>query len=118
VSTNAVTTPDQVRFIVNNVNAQNNLCGGNPFNCVISRNIYRAQNRNNLNLGLEKSVKLTERFNTQFRADMFNVFNRQFLGTPGLDINGSNLAAGGTFMNYFNNGGTRRFVQLMARISF
>ena len=29
-----------------------------------------------------KNTRLTERFNLQFRADMFNVFNRTGLGDP------------------------------------
>jgi hypothetical protein len=118
VSTGAVTTPAQVALIVNNQLADLNLCSGNPFNCTLSRNTYRAQNRNNLNLGLEKAVKLNERFSLQMRADMFNVFNRQFFGTPGLDINTSNLAAGGTLGTYLKNGGTNRSMVLLARISF
>lgn len=118
VSTGAATTPAQVALVVNNALADATLCGGNPFACTLSRNTYRAQNRNNLNLGLEKSVKLNERFNLQLRADMFNVFNRQFFGTPGLDINTSNLAAGGTLGTYLKNGGTNRSMILLARISF
>jgi hypothetical protein len=32
--------------------------------------------------GIVKNTRLTERFNLQFRADMFNVFNRTGLGDP------------------------------------
>lgn len=131
ISTKAITTPDQVRFIVNNAAADAALCAGSPFNCVIGRNVYRAQNRNNLNLGLQKTVKLTERFNLNLRADMFNVFNRQFFGTPGLNINSNNIngvsvnsstlavsPSSSTFGTYLRNGGTNRSMVLLARISF
>jgi outer membrane receptor protein involved in Fe transport len=118
VSTGAVTTPSAVRFIVNNAMADANLCGGNPYACTISRNTYRAQNRNNLNMSLQKSSNVTERVKLQLRADMFNVFNRQFLGSPGLDVNTANEANGGTFGTANLNTGSRRFIQLLLRVSF
>ncbi|MCU1307982.1 MAG: TonB-dependent receptor plug [Acidobacteriaceae bacterium] len=118
VSTGLVTTPSAVRFIVNNSFADTNLCGGNPFACSISRDIYRGQPRNNVDLSLQKSTKLTETVNLHLRADMFNVFNNQFLGTPGLDINDGNFANNGDFGTTAFNGGTRRSMQLLVRISF
>jgi outer membrane receptor protein involved in Fe transport len=118
VSTGAVTTPSAVRFIVNNSFADTNLCAGNPFACTISRNTFHAQNRNNLNMSLQKTSNISERVKLQLRADMFNVFNRQFLGTPGLDINNKNEANGGSFGTANLNAGTRRFIQLLLRVSF
>ena len=118
-------SPTDVHFIVNNTFAINALCGGDPFACSISRNVYRAQPRNQLDLAVSKSFKLTERVGLQLRADLFNALNYQFLGTPGLNVNNRNIngvntagAAPGTFGETWANGGSQRFMILNAHVNF
>jgi hypothetical protein len=123
-------TPSQVHFIVNNTNAVNALCGGNPFACDVSRNVYRAMPRNQVDLSLAKSIKLHERVNLQLRMDALNVFNYQYLGVSGLNANNKNIngiglnaqnnviSTPGTFGETWNNGGTNRSLILNAHISF
>jgi hypothetical protein len=118
VSTGLPTTPDQVRFIVNNSFADAALCGGDPFKCTIGRNTYRAQPRNQLDLSLSKTLKFTERVALDLRGDVFNVTNYMYLGVPGLNINTPNLANKGTFGTTAFNTGTRRSAVLSAHVSF
>lgn len=123
--------PADVHFIVNNTNAINALCGGNPFACSVSRNVYRAMPRNQLDLAVSKSFKLNERFSVQVRADVFNALNYQYLGVPGLNSNNRNLkgissnsaqtaavASPGTFGETWGNTGTNRSMTLNAHITF
>jgi hypothetical protein len=81
-----------VHFIVNNVFAVNNLCGGDPFACTIGRNVTRTQPRNQVDLSIQKNFKLYERMSLTLRADALNAFNHQFYGAPGLNINNKNAA--------------------------
>jgi len=84
--------PRDVHFIVNNTFAVNALCGGNPFACAVGRNVTRTQPRNQVDLSLQKSIRLTERVNLTLRGDAFNAFNYQFVGVPGLNVNNKNAA--------------------------
>ena len=84
--------PSDVHFIVNNVFAVNNLCGGDPFACTIGRNVTRTQPRNQVDLSIQKNFKLYERMSLTLRADALNAFNHQFYGAPGLNINNKNAA--------------------------
>jgi hypothetical protein len=127
VSTGQPTTPNDVRFIVNNSFADAALCGGNPFACTVSRNIFKSQNFNQVDLTMKKSIKLTERVTTELRADLFNALNYMFYtpGTPGLNANSRNLtgvangvAAPSSFGNSQFNNSTRRSLQLGAHIVF
>ena len=85
-------TPSDVHFIVNNALAVNALCGGDPFACTVGRNVTRTQPRNQLDVSLEKTLRLTERVGLTLRGDALNVFNHQFVGAPGLNINNKNAA--------------------------
>jgi len=118
VSTGAFTTPDQVRFVVNNAFADNALCGGDPFKCAIRRNTYRAQPRNQIDLAIAKSINVTERVHLQLRGDGFNVFNYSYRGVPGLNINTPNLSAQNTFGNVAYNTGTRRSFVVSGHVTF
>jgi len=87
--------PTDVHFIVNNTFAVNALCGGDPFACAVGRNVTRAQNRNQVDLSLQKSLRLTERMNLTLRGDVLNAFNYQFMGpggVPGLNVNNRNAS--------------------------
>jgi outer membrane receptor protein involved in Fe transport len=128
VGTSACPTisPSAVRFIVNSNTAANVLCAGQPFACTVSRNIYRAMSRNQLDLSVMKTFKLTERVGLQLRADAFNVNNYMFLGIPGLNTNSRNIkgiTTGGapapsSFANTAFNTSNNRFMQLEAHITF
>jgi len=120
-----VIQPSDVHFIVNNTFAINALCGGNPYACAVSRNIYRTMPRNQLDLAVAKNFRLREGISMQLRADAFNVLNYQFLGVPGLNVNNRNIngvntagAAPGTFGETWANTGTNRFMTLNAHINF
>ncbi|HJZ63683.1 MAG TPA: carboxypeptidase regulatory-like domain-containing protein [Candidatus Acidoferrum sp.] len=83
-------TPTDVHFIVNNTFAINALCGGDPFACAVNRNVTRTQPRNQVDLSVQKAFRLTERMSLSLRGDAVNVFNYQFYGAPGLNINNKN----------------------------
>jgi hypothetical protein len=118
--------PGDVHFIVNNTFAVNALCGGNPFACAVGRNVTRTQPRNQVDLSLQKSIRLTERVNLTLRGDAFNAFNYQFVGVPGLNVNNKNAAgvgAGGapapnTFGETWANTGVFRSILISGHITF
>ncbi len=118
-------SPSDVHFIVNNTFAVNALCGGNPFACAVSRNAYRAMARNQLDLAVSKSFKLTEQIGLQLRIDALNALNYQYLGVPGLNVNSRNMGgvgatsvAPGTFGETALNAGTNRSLVLNAHVTF
>jgi hypothetical protein len=132
-------SPTDVHFIVNNTFAVNALCGGNPFACAVSRNVTRTQPRNQVDLSLAKSFRLTERISLALRGDALNVFNYQFYGVPGLNVNNRNASglvcptpvsattctgpsvgvpAPNTFGETFANNGNNRSILISGRISF
>jgi carboxypeptidase family protein len=121
-----VISPSDVHFIVNNTFAINNLCGGNPFDCTVGRNVTRTQPRNQVDLSLQKEFKLYERMSLTLRGDAFNVFNHPFFGAPGLNINNKNAAGVGsggapapnTFGEVWANNGTFRSIVVSAHITF
>jgi len=55
-----------------------NSCGGGG--------ILRGQQRWNLDLGLSKDTKITERFGIQFYAQAFNLFNHMQWGDPSMNL--------------------------------
>ena len=118
--------PGDVHFIVNNTFAVNALCGGNPFACAVGRNVTRTQPRNQVDLSLQKSIRLTERVNLTLRGDAFNAFNYQFVGVPGLNVNNKNAAgvgAGGapapnTFGETWANNGVFRSILISGHVTF
>jgi Carboxypeptidase regulatory-like domain/TonB dependent receptor len=118
--------PSSVHFIVNNTSAINALCGGNPFACTVGRNVTRTEPRNQVDLSIQKSFKLYERMSLTLRGDAFNLFNYQFLGAPGLNINTKNafgVGPGGapapnTFGATWGNTGTFRSILVSAHITF
>jgi len=76
------------------------------------------------NFGIVKRTRITERYNLEFRADMFDVFNRQRLGDPDTSL-GDGLP---NFVNGVNTGGTfslitgpqdgPRVIQFAMRLTF
>lgn len=100
----------------------------NPF-AGVPRNNLRGDSFNNLDLTVEKKVRITERVNMQLHVAAYDVLNRAYYGTPGADLdslNGSfltNLYAGGSSGSlagggaYFSGAGNRN-VQLGAKVIF
>ena len=74
----------------------------------------RGPRHSNEDFGIIKNTHLTERTSLQFRADMFNVFNRVGLGNPDTD-----LADGpGTFGVIFDPAHDGRIIQVALRLNF
>src|SRR6266511_529280 len=90
--------PNDVRYILNGPGAARLF--GNPFGNV-PRNSQRGARLNQANFGIFKNTKFKERFNLQFRAEMFNVFNHpnSGYGVAGADTLFDNILedAGSTF---------------------
>ena len=101
---------------LNTVTAANAL--NNPFPGV-GRNTLRGQTFNNLDSSVFKTTAITERIKVQLQFNVFNTFNRQFLGTPGAFLGATNFLT-----TAFNSGlsgtavGTNRYVQLGGKIIF
>lgn len=128
-NTGAPATKDQVRYIVNDLNSVRFL-GLSPFQGV-GRNTERGDYISAVNMSVIKNTKLTERFNLQFEAIAYNLLNRQFLGTPGVNIlvpstfgnfsandnGGANSATNGSASALITGVGRRR-LEFGLRLSF
>ncbi len=93
----------------NTVAAANAL--NNPYPGV-GRNTLRGQTWNNLDSSIFKTTPITEHINVQLQLNVFNTFNRQFLGTPGTFLGANN------FLSLDQNQGSNRTVQLGGKIIF
>jgi hypothetical protein len=58
------------------------------------RNILLGPGLANYDVGLAKNTRFRERYNVQFRAEFFNLFNRANFGTPQRTVNVSAPAFG------------------------
>jgi len=83
------------------------------------RNVGRGPSLWQIDLGISKSVSLSERLRLQFRAESFNIFNHPAYGAPLADISSS---AFGQILSTVNTGpvgtGTPRQFQFMLRLAF
>jgi hypothetical protein len=70
------------------------------------------------NFGIVKNTRLTERTELQFRADMFNVFNRTGRGDPDTCLCDGLPANGGTFGLINTPGYGPRVIQMALRLTF
>jgi hypothetical protein len=119
--TGATGVPSDFHWLINDTNAS--LFLGTPFGGS-GRNILRGQTIDNLDFSIFKNTKVTERLTVQFRAEVFNLFNREFLGNPGVfaDAGSINLDPGfggpGDFLNLAFNTSNRRFMQFGLRFVF
>jgi hypothetical protein len=59
----------------------------------LSRNAFRGFSNNQLNFSVRRQIKLNERFNLQYRAEFFNIFNHPNFSDPTGSL-GSVSAAG------------------------
>ena len=57
----------------------------------LGRNSFRGPSMANVDLGLHKNFRVTERFNTQFRFESFNTLNRVNLGSPETNFASANF---------------------------
>jgi hypothetical protein len=71
--------PSSVHWILNDETAA--LILGSPF-LGVGRNTLRGQTINNVDAGIFKNTKVSEKITVQFQANAFNLFNRQFRGVP------------------------------------
>ena len=83
------------------------------------RNRFRGPGLWQADVGLTKRFRVTERVNLDFRAEMFNLFNRAQYGNP---VNGRQNATFGQILSTANDGstgsGTSRQIQFMLRLNF
>jgi hypothetical protein len=108
-------TMDDFRWIYNDFTAAEFF--GTPFGA--GRHIVRAQDFNNLDFGLYKNTKLTEKVTMQFQWNAFNILNRQYRGTPGtLPEFGQDPANFGDFMNTQLNASNNRFMVFGVKFVF
>ena len=127
-STPVPVSKQNVHWIVNDLTAAKYY--GTPF-AGAGRNLQRGDTINNANLAVLKDFKAGERVTVEARGTAYNVLNRQYRGTPAVDIdNGSFADVGGSFGNtYFNPSGDgqtnsvfsgidRRRIELGAKIIF
>ena len=75
------------------------------------RNILRQPGTVNFDLAVFKSVKVTERVTTQFRAEAFNAFNTPHFGAPNATIEALNFGS-------ITSAGSPRNMQFGVRIVF
>jgi hypothetical protein len=109
IQTNSKAPNSPSSYDFNTVTAANAL--GNPYPGV-SRNTLRGQTWNNLDASIFKTTPLTERLSMQVQLNVFNTFNRQYLGTPGTFLGASSFLTGA-----FNDG-SNRTVQLGGKLLF
>ena len=78
----------------------------------------RGPRHSNEDFGIVKNTRITERISAQFRADMFNVFNRTGRGDPDTCLCDDIPANGGTFGLILDPGNDPRVIQLALRLTF
>jgi hypothetical protein len=77
----------------------------------LARNAFRGPVRNGFDLSLEKTTNITERVQTQFRAEFFNIFNLTEFSNPSTSI------TSGTF-GQVSSTADPRIIQLALRLMF
>jgi hypothetical protein len=86
----------------------------------LPRNFFRGPGRTNLDLALAKTTAITERLNTEFRVEAFNVFNHTEFANP--DTNVFSGTFGQITSTDFGTGQTQlqtqRILQIAMRLTF
>jgi hypothetical protein len=82
----------------------------------LPRNFFRGPGRTNLDLALAKTTAITERLNTEFRVEAFNVFNHTEFANP--DTNVFSGTFGQITTTDFATTQTQRILQLALRLTF
>lgn len=84
----------------------------------LGRNTITGPNFVNVDFSLSKDTRISERFSTEFRADIFDLFNHPNFGNPGLQAGTSTF--GQIFSTRFPTGdfGSSRQIQLALKLIF
>ncbi len=77
--------------------------------------VLRGQGIDNFDFSLSKNTAITERFNLQFRAEVFNLFNRVQFGLPNTQLTTAANPTTGYITTQINQ---PRLIQLMLRLAF
>jgi len=103
-STPVAVSKQNVHWIMNDLTAAKYY--GTPF-AGAARNLERGDSINTASLAVLKDFKVGERFTFETRAIAYNILNRQYRATPGVNVDfGSFSETGGSFANtYFNPDG-------------
>ncbi len=81
----------------------------------VGRNPVYGPGWNQANLNIAKNFPFRERYNVQFRWEMFNAFNHTVFGTPNTDYN---AAGNGTFGQITSTGAPPRAMEAGLKLSF
>ena len=81
----------------------------------VGRNPVYGPGWNQANLNFAKNFPFRERYNVQFRWEMFNAFNHTVFGTPNTDYN---TAGNGTFGEITSTGAPPRAMEAGLKLSF
>lgn len=91
----------------------------------LGRNAFRGPHQQNWDFSLQKSLRLTERFNLRFSTDFFNIWNHANFANPAInDVetitrdNSGNPTNAGPFGKIFSTTGTPRLIQFSLRLGF
>jgi hypothetical protein len=99
----------------------------NPCAFVIPTNAYGDAGRNsligpnffNVNFSIFKNIRLTERFNLQFRSEFFNLFNHTNLGLPNPNVDQTGAGLINTTVNQAQlTAQTSRLLQFALKLTF
>ncbi len=94
------------------------------------RDLLRGPGTWQIDLGLAKTILLTERARLEFRSEFYNIFNHPQLGQPQVTFNPSNTTGFGSIINTVNlntaivnpitpvGSGTPREIQFALRVAF
>jgi hypothetical protein len=84
----------------------------------LGRNTIRGPAFSDVDFGLMKTTKINERFSTEFRTDIFNMFNHPNFGNPVMSVN--SVTFGQIFSTRFPTGdfGSARQIQLSLKLLF
>jgi outer membrane receptor protein involved in Fe transport len=112
------TSPSSVKWL-RNTQALGTATGASTPYIGSGRSLTRSQSFNNMDASLYKSQKISERLTLQLQLIAYNVFNRQYLGTPDLGIDDvSSDPTETTFENYKWNYGSNRNTQVGVKFLF
>jgi hypothetical protein len=85
----------------------------------LGRNAFRGPGLWQVDIGVQKRTAITERMNLEFRAELFNLFNRAQYGNPENNISNATFGQILSLANASPTGqGSARSLQLMVRVNF
>jgi hypothetical protein len=81
----------------------------------LGRNVFYGPHLFNFDIGMFKNFRVTERVSTQFRAEMFNIFNQTNFSNPNTTVTGGGF---GAITSTIRAGGDPRIVQFGLKLAF